>query len=237
MEIDSNWTPKQILLDLDGTLYPSTLGMERAIVPSLQRAAARALGLELDDALPVIHELNKRYGYCVRGLAAEHGIDPEIVVHETYRDIDRSGIACDIELRDALELLSGLAPVTILTNSSRAHAYDVLDRLGVGQLGLAVAAIEDVGFYLKPDNEVYLSIRESTGYAFAEMLYFDDSVRNLHSGWMAGMKCVLVHNGLASPPMFWENHLRIEHLPPEHIASTYDLPKYIREFVERRTKG
>lgn len=226
--------PGAFLLDLDGTLYPSTLGLERQIIPSLRRAVAEVLGKPLAEAIPIVQDLNKRYGYCVRGLEKEFGIDPHTVVDRTYRALDRTGIVLNQRLRDSLSVLARFAPVIVLTNSSRGHAEDALSRLGVLDLIHRIFAIEDVGFFLKPDTEVYVAVRSGLGIPFADIMYFDDSVRNLHSAWSLGVaNCVLVGNGLAEPPLFWENHLRIRHYPPDHMMATHDLPALLSDIAQR----
>lgn len=221
------------VFDLDGTLYPSTVGIERRIIPALRAVLSRRLGMSLKETVDLIHALNRQHGYCIRGLGATGLIDPGSVIEEVYAEVDRSEIARNQELASALSALREHGRIAVLTNCSRGHADDVLDRLGFREHIDNVLGIQDTEYYLKPDNEAYLNAARALDTDPGCFIYFDDSVRNLHAAYQMGSRCVLVSNGMTEPPMFWENFLRIAHFAPDHMQSTFDLPAFLGRVVER----
>lgn len=222
------------MLDLDGTLYPSSFGLEREIVPRIRSVAAEWLNVDWTTAVATIQDLNRRYGYCVRGLATEFGIDPAAFVERVYADIDRSAIHRNDRLRSALTgLADGGWQIVVATNSGTSHSHEVMERLGIESTVRFLHAIEDAGYFLKPDERFFASLEARTA-GLTGSIYCDDSVRNLHIGWYFGMDCVLVDNQMAREPYFWENHLRIQHLPPDHFGSTRDLPAFLESLAEAK---
>lgn len=222
-----------LLFDLDGTLYPSSIGTEREIIPALLAEVGIELGLSQPETKKLTHRLSRQYGYSVRGLIVE-GLtrNPEDLVERIYSRIDKSRIAHNDVLSCALADRSEDSIIAVLTNSSRGHAENVLQRLGVRDHINHVFGIQDVDYKLKPDSSVYLTVAAELGVDPRQFVYFDDSIRNLHAAWKMGSRCILVSNSLAEFPYFWENHLRIRHYPPEHIESTFDLPGFLQEDAE-----
>lgn len=221
-----------LLFDLDGTLYPSTVGTEREIIPAIIHEVGSQLQLSPADATRLVHALNRQYGYCVRGLAAEHGLDPSVLVDRIYSHVDRSKILDNARLSAALAAFSAKGPVAVLTNSSRGHANDVLRRLGVPPGTATVLGIEEIDYHLKPANESFLIAASKLECDPSQFIYFDDSIRNLHAAWQMGAECILVGNGMVEPPMFWENHLRVAHLAPDHVESTHDISAFLEGWIE-----
>jgi putative hydrolase of the HAD superfamily len=219
-----------LLFDLDGTLYPSWVGTEREIIPSLRAEVRQSLDLSEDEAVALIRQMSRKYGYSIKGLIEEQLVaDPVALVERIYGRIDRSKIQPRPQLTTAFSQLGATHRVVVLTNSSRGHAEDVLRRLELHDYVQVIFGIQDIGYELKPARNVYLRVGQALGVDPAEFIYFDDSVRNLHTAWKMGSRCILVGNGLAEPPYFWENHLRVKHLPPDHIESTFDLPTFLHD--------
>lgn len=219
-----------LLFDLDGVLYPSWVGTEREIIPSLRAEVRQSLDLSEAEAAALISQMSRTYGYSIRGLVEEKLVtDPVAMVERIYGRIDRSRIKKQPRLAAAFSRLDGRHRIVVLTNSSRGHAEEVLRRLELDGYVQRVFGIQDIGYELKPARSVYLGVAEALGVDPTQFIYFDDSVRNLHTAWKMGSRCVLVGNGLAEPPYFWENHLRIKHLAPKHMESTFDLPLFLDE--------
>ena len=72
---------KTLVLDLDSTLYPSTLGMERKIVPAIKRAASRRLGVtfvprgpRFDDS---VRNLHTAWTYGMTCVLTANGLEDE----------------------------------------------------------------------------------------------------------------------------------------------------------------
>ncbi len=219
-----------LLFDLDGTLYPSSFGTEREIIPSLLNEVAALLEMDAAESKDLVSRMSRLYGYSIRGLVEENLVeDPAALVERIYANIGKPKIRRNDELAEVFANLDQNYQVAILTNSSRGHAEEVLGNLGVRERVDRIFGIQDVGYTLKPERSVYLDVARALDCDPVNFVYFDDSIRNLHAAWKMGSRCVLVANGMAESPYFWENHMSIKHLPPEHIESTFDLPEFLRQ--------
>jgi pyrimidine 5'-nucleotidase len=214
---------KAAVFDLDGTLYRSG-GMEYQIVPNIRALAAKMLGLSPEQTKTVLSRYKEAYGHPVKGLQIHHDIDAHAFVETVYRNLDLSGIAPYDGLPSTMLRLKKGLRIYVMTNSGRVHGRAVLDRLGLTEAVDDLVAFEDTDFILKPDRRAYVALRARTGVKYRELVYFDDSVRNIQTASEIGMAAILVSNRMTPPPLFWEMHLRIRHEAPEYgVGSTHDL--------------
>lgn len=135
------------VFDLDGTLYPSTVGTEKQIIPALLRVVGASLGTDGHETRQIVHDLNRRYGYCVRGLTAERHIDPSELVERIYAEIDIDQVVVNEALSAALCELSRFGHIAILTNSSRGHADKILRRLSIRDHVSTIIGIQDLEYF------------------------------------------------------------------------------------------
>lgn len=221
---------RSLVFDLDGTMYSSSLeGPETRIIPAVRRQAAAALGIELRDASTLLQGLRSRHGHYALGLRSEHGLDPVEFINAVYSDVGHD----DVVLRPGLaEILANLAnnyEISVLTNSPRKFATEILRKGGVSDF-VRVRSVEDLSYQIKPHPSVYEGLM---GFVATDdprtICYFDDSVRNVSAAWKHRIESVLVSNDAVDPPWFWEMHLGIKHLPPAYADSTHDLVGYLAE--------
>ena len=222
------------VFDLDGTLYSSVAGMERQIIPAIQSLASEMLSLPVSETISLLSLYKEKYGHAVVGLREHHNIDPYAFTESVYRSLDTSDVVPYEGLRDALSCLADKLRLFVITNSGRYHGRVVLECLGISDLFEGVVAFEDTGFALKPSKQAYMILRERVGVSYREMIYFDDSVRNIQTASQIGMHSVLVSNQIVSPPLFWEMHLGIEHVEPSYAAtSTHNVVEFIGDLARR----
>ncbi len=219
---------KSIVFDLDGTLYRTGEPLETQIIPAIWAVAADVLGVPVEEAAREVRRLNVEFGYCPIGFEKVHGLSAIEFIDRVYARVDRSAVHRDDELVATLSALAASRPIFILTNSARRHAREVVEKIGISESISAIFSIEDSAFNLKPDRRAFEACMAGVGMAPAEILYFDDSVRNIQAAWRLGMKTVLVSNGMAQAPLFYEMHIRIHHTAPDYVNGVaYDLNQYL----------
>ena len=223
---------KVFAFDLDGTLYQTQKPLELQILPSVRKVVGRITGQSEADVSSTISKFRVKYGGYVLGLIAEYGADGDSVVSEVYSGIDRGAVVTNEALVDQLRIVASRWPIIVITNSGMIHAVDCLNRLGVSGSVTRIFSFESSKFVLKPDLSVFASVADELEVSARSILYFDDSVRNVHAAHRMGMKTVLVSNGVAAEPYFYEMHLQVNHFaPPYVIASGYSIERIIENLL------
>lgn len=177
------------VFDLDNTLYPPGLDLWRQIDINMRSYIANYLGLSLDEAFALQKGYYRKYGTSLRGLMIEHGMDPDGFLDAAHK-IDLASLDPAPELGLALGELPGRK--LIYTNGSRAHAHQVLDKLGISEHFADVHDIVAAEFHPKPQEPAYRRFLEAFEVEPTRAAMFEDLARNLEVPAMLGMKTVLV---------------------------------------------
>ncbi|KAG2498928.1 hypothetical protein HYH03_003118 [Edaphochlamys debaryana] len=197
--------PKVLLFDLDDTLYRChkipAIVKERISAYMLQK-----LGYKAEEVAAKTTELYLSHGTTLAGLVASgHKIDFDDwheFVHQGALDYDTL-LHPDPSLRDILCSID--LPKYILTNANRVHTELCLKRLGISDCFQGMFYFENVmemapqhgidvthSVLCKPDPRTYTVVCELLGVAAHDVLFFDDSIRNVASAHSLGMMTVLV---------------------------------------------
>jgi putative hydrolase of the HAD superfamily len=162
-----------VLLDLDNTLYPESLGMDRDIDKRMNEFVAFYLGLSMKEAVGLRRERARKYGTTLEWLTVEHGFsEPETFFAAVHPDGEEYCIERDPELARALDAVE--LPKAVLTNSPSEHARRILAKLGIAD---RIQAIYDIRFNSlrgKPHAEAYRRACEASGVSVDEVLFVDD---------------------------------------------------------------
>ncbi len=149
------------------------------------------MGLSQDEAARLRSRYLEAQGTTLKGLMRDFDIDPsDYLAYVHQLDYPRL-IQPDPELRKSLESL----PQTkyIFTNASAAHAYHVLDALGLTDQFRGVIDVVAMGYANKPDEIAYIRALELIGSPDPETcLMADDRLQNLLPAHAMGMTTVLV---------------------------------------------
>ena len=208
---------KTLLFDLDETLYRSSTGLWDAIRVRMNRYMHERVGLP-KPAIPRLRERYYReYGTTLRGLQIHHDVDTD----------DYLAYVHDLPLKDYLQpdpdlqalLVQLPQPLWIFTNADSAHAYRVLDVLGITDCFVGIIDVRSVRPACKPAPEAMQKALEITGSSQpGDCVLLDDSPANIAGGKQFGFTTVLVGNG-AHP-----------HAAAYHVANLVDLPIVHPEF-------
>lgn len=177
------------VFDLDNTLYPHHLNLWQQVDERIRAFVADFLNVPLDEAFRVQKDYYRRYGTTMRGLMAEHGLDPDTYL-EFVHAIDHSPLQPNPALGAALESLPGRK--LILTNGTRKHAEAVMRRLEVDHHFEDVFDIAAADLDPKPLPQVYDRFLKRHSVEPGNAAMFEDLARNLEVPHALGMVTVLV---------------------------------------------
>jgi putative hydrolase of the HAD superfamily len=177
------------VFDLDNTLYPHHLNLWQQIDDRIRAFVSDFLKIGKDDAFRLQKDYYKRYGTTMRGLMAEHGLNPDDFL-EFVHQIDHSPLLPNAELGDAIEKLPGRK--LILTNGTRKHAEAVMQRLDIDRHFEDVFDIAAADLDPKPLPQVYDRFLHKHGVDPRKAAMFEDLARNLSVPYELGMTTVLV---------------------------------------------
>jgi putative hydrolase of the HAD superfamily len=177
------------VFDLDNTLYPHHLNLWHQVDERIRDFIAAFLEVAHEDAFRIQKDFYKRYGTTMRGLMAEHGLEPDEFLDYVHQ-IDHSPLQPNPALGAALERLPGRK--LILTNGTRAHADAVMRRLEVHGHFEDVFDIVAAELEPKPFAQTYDRFLARHGVDPRRAAMFEDLARNLAVPHALGMITVLV---------------------------------------------
>jgi len=177
------------VFDLDNTLYPHDLNLWQQIDDRIRAYVSDFLKVSPDEAFRVQKDYYKRYGTTMRGLMAEHGLDPDHFLDFVHK-IDHSPLEPNPALGDALEKLPGRK--LILTNGTKKHADAIMQRLDVHTHFEDVFDIIAAELEPKPSQRTYENFLARHAVDPAKAAMFEDLARNLEVPHALGMTTVLV---------------------------------------------
>lgn len=179
-----------LLFDLDGTLYPYSAGIQRALDERMNTYVQQVTGCSLDEAPVLRHSWFIRYGTTLAGLQREYHIDVEDylrVVHDIRLDMF---LTRDHELDALLDRFD--LRRAIFTNSPAEHAARVLRTLGVAQHFPLIFDIRFFEFQPKPNLTAYIRALDALGVTAGETLLVEDTPQNLPPARQLGMRTILI---------------------------------------------
>ena len=177
------------VFDLDNTLYPHHVNLWQQVDVRIRDYIADFLKVAHDDAFRIQKDYYKRYGTSMRGLMAEHGLDPDDYLDYVHQ-IDHSPLSPNPALGAALARLPGRK--LILTNGTRKHADAVMRRLGIHQHFEDVFDIVAAELEPKPLAQTYDRFLARHAVDPRRAIMFEDLARNLVVPHALGMITVLV---------------------------------------------
>jgi putative hydrolase of the HAD superfamily len=211
---------KSLYFDLDDTLYPSGSGLWDAIRDRMNIYMQKYIDLPLAEITKIRQGYLEKYGTTLRGLQAHYKIDAE----------DYLAFVHDLPLEEYIHPDPGLHTLLlslpqrrwIFTNSDRNHANRVLNILGLAGCFDGIIDIHAVDFACKPDKVAYeRALRIAGDENAADVMIFEDSVRNLAPARTLGFYTVLVGKNGSEPEV------------DRVIHSLHDLPSRLPQLWEQ----
>ena len=196
-----------LLLDLDHTLYPSTVPTGGAVDARIVRYIGEYLGLPQTEANALRHELSMRYGTTLKGLEILHGVDRDHYCDFIQDVEDELMPPFDPALRKWLVAAGKKAPTYLFTNARRDWADRCLTSLGLsdllaeGETGTSASGglrgILDIGFMEwigKPEAGAFAKVERFIRgrHGDARLIFVDDRLDNLEQARRQGWQTVWV---------------------------------------------
>jgi putative hydrolase of the HAD superfamily len=180
---------KTWVFDLDNTLYPHHLNLWQQVDQRIRDYIANFLNITHEEAFRVQKDYYKRYGTSMRGLMAEHNMQPDDFL-DVVHQIDHSPLEPNPALGDLLKALEGRK--LVLTNGTRRHADAVMQRLGIHEHFEDIFDIVAAELEPKPSPLTYERFLTRHGVEPTQAAMFEDLARNLSVPHQLGMTTVLV---------------------------------------------
>jgi putative hydrolase of the HAD superfamily len=204
------------VFDLDNTLYPPDSALWPQIDDRITGYLMNLYGLDGMSSRALQKHFYHRHGTTLRALIDHGDADPEHFMDYVH-DIDRSSIATNHALSDALGQLPGRK--LILTNGSRKHAENTAEALGILNHFEDIFDIKAADYIPKPEMRAYQMFFDKHGVDPTRSAMFEDLVKNLKAPHDVGMKTVLIvaKSGINDLRDDWE---RRQETPPfvEHVT-------------------
>lgn len=220
---------KNIIFDLDNTLYSPTSAMDAGIARRMMEAVADFWGVDMDKAVELRHKNLPRFSTTLEWLRSEGLSDVEAYFRKVHPDNEADELMPDPALRPFLESIE--QNKIILTNAPREHADRVLKKLGVTDLFSAVIDIRCCGLRGKPYASSYKLAMQKIGGSIDDTIFLDDQYKYTDGFEALGGTALLVgnKNGTHLSP----DSAVLSGGPSSHsgrtvkIDSVYDLPKFL----------
>ncbi|WP_428770472.1 HAD-IA family hydrolase [Treponema sp. HNW] len=222
---------KNLLFDMDNTLYSSKNSIETNMHKRMVRFIARFLNKSEDD----VTEERKRklpfYGTTLEWIMAEYGFsDTDAYFQYIHPDEELEEVDFDPGLRPLLQDLSKTYHLSVLTNAPAVHYERILKHLNIFDLFDGIYGIEENKLRGKPHAAAYLNAVQDKGFTVENTLFLDDLPKYIKGYTALGGKAVLVdHEGrFAALPLS-------EEAPLERLKSVYELPALLDKINSHRT--
>ena len=177
------------IFDLDNTLYPASCKLFDQIAERMTAYMVARMDISAAEATKLRHGYYKKHGTTLRGLMLEHNFEPHGFLDYVH-EIDYSPVAHHPALGAAITALPGRK--LIFTAGTRAHAKNVLNRLGCADVFENIFDITDCHFIPKPDARPYEIFLKRHNVAPDTAIFFEDIQENLIVPRSLGMTTVLV---------------------------------------------
>lgn len=210
---------RQLIFDLDETLYPRGTGIMPAISVRIRRYITEVYGLSPAEADALALHYFHEYGTSMRGLYLNYQLDTE----RFLRYVHDFPLDTLLDANPALDALLSAIPLpkAIFTNASQMHAVRILDRLGVREHFSQIVDVKAVGFVSKPDLRAYRACVQLLGVSPDTCVLIEDTGRNLPPAAALGMTTVLVDGDPAAPADY-------------RIANILQFPLVLTEICRQR---
>lgn len=188
--MENSDTIRNVLFDLDETIYPKDTGLMDLISQRISDYMVLRLGMDSRTVNQLRRRYYEEYGTTSRGLYLHHNLDSE----DYFRFVHDVPVEEFLKPNGRLdEMLAALkTQKAIFTNATGDHARRVLRALGIGRHFQRIIDIQDLEHIPKPDIRAYRKALKLLDARPEECVLVEDRVRNLRPGKELGMTTVLI---------------------------------------------
>lgn len=207
---------KVLLFDFDSTLYPYENGYEQSAKENVYKFMVEKLGVPEPDVRDVHAKLFAETNQTLKALrdVGNYKFDREEYFRFT-RDGCEALLQQDAGVQKMLAALSGLDKY-VFTNADETSAERGLEVLGIQQHFKRTFGSRFMDTVCKPDREAFVKVVTAIGVSMQEVVFFDDSLRNIAAAKKLGITTVYVANR-STPREVWDT-------PEVHAVADYVVP-------------
>mgnify|MGYP000844258850 CR=1 FL=1 len=182
---------KVLFIDLDDTLYPSTVGLWEAIRVRIDLYMIERMKLSPDIVPALRKELFLKHGTTMRGLQAQYHIDEKDYLDFVHDVPVADYLTPNPELRKTL--VKYPQRKVIFTNADTNHANRVILSLGLEGCFDQIIDIQDINPFCKPQVQAFSKAMEIAGVDDpSECVMIDDALRNLQAARKIGLYTIQI---------------------------------------------
>jgi pyrimidine 5'-nucleotidase len=205
-----NSKEKVLVFDLDGTLYNINNGYMKHIRQNIfNMMVAKGYATSVEEATELWRPLFKKYNQSFKGLR-EGGY---YFSNDDYWVNHRAGIEQFFTKDAALsELLKSLPhKKVIFTNAREKEAMGIMHLLGIDNYFDHVFGADFMGEVCKPQVESFQLLLKALDVQPENVVYFEDSVKNLRMASSIGIQCILINGETATEEgVFVQNSVDVD---------------------------
>ncbi len=191
---------KNLLFDLDGTLYPYSSGTQDLFEQRIVIFFQKKFAISEQEAVSKRNEFMKLYRNN-NGSFNDVSYSDKKEFMDFICDIDVSMLKPNKNLADILRMLPQRK--FIITDSTQKHVKDTLKQIGIDEnIFSGISDCESNGFIFKPQEEVFHNIASSYGLNFSQSAFFEDKVKNLEIAKELGMTTILISENEQPTPKY-----------------------------------
>lgn len=186
-----------LLFDLDGTLYDISNGYMQHIRENIFRLMVeKEFAPNVKEAEKLWKPLFKLHNQSFKGLR-EGGY---LIENDEYWEKHRGGMENFFNVDESLRKLLLELPhrKIIFTNCREKEAIKIMELLNIHDCFEKVYGADFMGDVCKPQKESFELVLTDLGISAQNILYFEDSVKNLRTAEELGLQCVLINSETAN---------------------------------------
>ncbi|MBQ9731577.1 MAG: HAD hydrolase-like protein [Alphaproteobacteria bacterium] len=182
---------KNLIFDLDGTLYPESSGLEDECQQRVYDFFVAKLNISMDKAQQISENLLSKYHYEAQGVESELGLSQAEFL-EYCCAVSTDNLAVNTELQELLVSLP--QKKFIFTDSTTSHVNDVLTKLKVDRtLFDDIYDAEKGKFAYKLNPAAFNAFCDYYQIDPKEGMLFEDKEKNIVLAKSVGFKTVLIN--------------------------------------------
>ncbi len=219
---------KNLLFDMDNTLYPETSLIDKNMTKRILCFVSDFLNISIEDAMEARKDGLTRAGTTLEWLLREHNLtNTKEYFSFLHPASEKDEVEFDPNLRPFLQSLKEKYHMTVLTNAPKVHADCILNHLKIHDIFDGVYDLEDMQFIGKPHKKAYLTAIHEKGFTVEETLFFDD-----HPKYIKGYKDIGGRGVLVDQTGRFKNDEIIKQMSYAIIQSVYDIPLLLNKIAE-----
>lgn len=217
---------KNLLFDLDNTLYPATSLIGENMRKRILSYVSQFLSVSFEEAVKLRESGLTRHGTTLEWLKNECNLlNTKEYFEHVHPKSEIEEVPFDPNLRPFLQELSKDYHLSLLTNAPTIHADNMLTHLNIQDLFGTVYDLEKNNLIGKPIANAYRNPIEVAGFTIEETIFFDDFPSYVKGFTDIGGIGVLMDE----KDMYKDLDLKQNGIH-KRIHSIYEIPSFIDDF-------